>query len=150
MSGKIFESAIQAALHLAPENQDIAHYFLSTRNNAKRYVIGKNAQSAELILKYKIDGVVDDFDRTNSHWMGVPVTPAAQLPPDAIVVNCSTSISPVAVSENLARVGIRNILGINELIHASQDAISMPWFVKEQREDVRQHFQSYNRLHEFT
>lgn len=80
--------------------------------------------------------------------MGVPVGPVAQLPLDAIVVNCSTSISPVAVTENLVRVGVRSILGINELIYASQGAISVPWFVRQQRKDIRQYFHSYSQLYE--
>jgi len=63
-------------------------------------------------------------------------------------VNCSTSISPVSVTESLCRAGISNIVSISEIIQAARGEIALPWFVAQQREDFRQHAQDWERLYD--
>jgi FkbM family methyltransferase len=148
MNNKIFISEVNAALDLLPGRQNIAKEFLSDKSSIRRYVIGRNDQSAALIKKYKIDGVVDDYDKNNADWLGVPLISMAQLPSNSVVVNCSTSISPVLVSESLHKAGVEHIVSVNEIIHAANGAIALPWFVIQQREDYQQHMQDWEKLYE--
>jgi len=114
----------------------------------QRYVVGRNEQSAELIEAARIDGVIDDFEKKLSHWKGVPVLPLSVVTKSAVVVNCSTSISPVLVKNNLLKAGINKIVGINELILASNDRLSWPWFVIQQREDLLCNTLEWNSLYQ--
>ncbi len=61
-----------------------------------------------------------------------------RLPADAIVVNCSTSISPVAVEQKLKASGVQSIVSVRDLISAAGGAIQQPDFVRDQREEWRQ------------
>lgn len=143
-----FVTAVHAALDDMPGNQDLASGFLSAENPMKRYVVGRNEQSAELIGAVGIDGLIDDFEKVETEWNGVPILPMSQVPPDGVVANCSTSISPVGVAENILKAGINNIVGINELIFASNGSLSWPWFVRQQREDFLAHSGEWNELYE--
>ncbi len=67
----------------------------------------------------------------------MPAVATAGLPADAIVLNCSTSISPVAVEQRLSGAGVRSIVSLHELIRAAGGAIEWPEFVRQQREDWR-------------
>jgi FkbM family methyltransferase len=148
MKNKIFVSEINAALDFLPGRQNIAKEFISDTSSIRRYVIGRNDQSAALIKKYKIDGVVDDFDKKNADWLGILLVSMAQLPSNAVVVNCSTSISPVLVSESLHKAGVKHIVSIGEIIHAANGEIALPWFVIQQREDYQQHMRDWEKLYE--
>ncbi len=130
-----FIALIQAALNKAPGNQDLAHNFLDHAFVAKRFVIGKNEQSREIAALVSLDGVIDDSAKKNQQWMGIPVVSSREVPSDAIVVNCSTSISPVSVRNNLKALNLKHVLGVNELIYASSGKMNWPGFVLQQRED---------------
>lgn len=148
MEGQNFRNTIRAALDSSPRNQKNSQDFLSKMFKTQRYVVGRNDQSAELIRKFHIDGVVDDFDKTNTHWQGVPIISTTQLPTCSIVVNCSTSISPIAVNEHLIQSGIRNIVSINELIYAANGNISLPWFVAQQRNEMLKNPDAWENLYD--
>ncbi len=148
MMNEAFETAIRDALEATPENQDLAKVFLSARTGIKRYVVGRNEQSAEIINAVKIDGVIDDYEKTLTELSDVPILSTTEIPANAIVVNCSTSISPVSVKENLLKAGITHILSINELIQASNGRIHWPWFVKQHLEDFLSHTSKWNDLYQ--
>jgi FkbM family methyltransferase len=143
-----FATAVHAALDEIPGNQALASGFLSAEKPMKRYVVGRNEQSAELIEAVGIDGLIDDFEKVETDWNGVPILPMSRVPLDAVVANCSTSISPVGVAETVLKAGINNIVGINELIYASSGSLSWPWFVRQQREDFLAHSAEWNALYE--
>ena len=142
-----FEAAILDAMNTTPLNYELGAHFLFSNNNTPRYVIGKNSQSIEITKLVKIDGVIDD-NSVEDKWMNIPIFPMSRIPGNAIVVNCSTSISPVLVNKNLLNAGIKNILNISELIHASNNLISLPWFVNQQRKDYCNHTQAWNTLYQ--
>ncbi len=106
--------------------------------NSKIYVIGKNDQSAEIIKRYKVCGLIDDFESNKSNWNGIPVVHAKDVDPSSIIVNCVTSISPVLVALNLRKAGLTNQVSISELISEKGDSLSFPWFVAQQREELKQ------------
>ena len=143
-----FDLTIREALNSAPSNYDLATYFLSSSDSITRYVIGRNDQSIEVAKAVKIDGIIDDNETFRKKWNDIPILPVSKVPTNAFVVNCSTSISPIAVKEHLSRAGVKNIININELIHASNGLISWPWFVKQQREDFNSHTLEWSNLYE--
>ena len=132
-----FISAVNAALDAPPGNQELALALLSGAAGRPCFVVGRNEQASGLMALLQIDGLVDDFAEPGSVWNGLPTVPAVRLPADAVVVNCSTSISPVLVEQNLRAAGIQSIVSIHELIRAAAGAIEWPEFVRQQREDWR-------------
>lgn len=132
-----FRSAVNAALVARPGDQTLALELLSGATKRPCFVVGRNDEASGLLRRFRIDGLVDDFAEAGSVWNGLPTVPAARLPADAVVVNCSTSISPVAVAQRLRAAGIQSIVSLYELICAAAGAIEQPEFVRQQREDWR-------------
>ena len=130
-----------------PANESLARRFLSSRGTVKRYVVGRNDQSKELIEKFQIDGLIDDFDQSTSCWSGVPILCSKVASSDAIVVNCSTSIAPLDVEKNLSRSGLRHIVAFGDLLRVAPQDIRQPWFVSQQREDMKQHILEWAELY---
>ena len=134
-----FETTIQNALARLPKLESLAVDFISGRTGVPRFVIGKNAESAALIDLYTIDGVIDDFAPAHTLWHGIPVVKRELLPAGAVVVNCSTSISPVDVAQMLHSAGIQHVLSIDALMHAANGRLQWPWFVQQMKEDFQNH-----------
>lgn len=132
-----FISAVNAALEAAPGNQELAAALLSGAVQRPCFAVGRNEQTQDLLGRLRLGGLVDDFAPPGSVWNGLPTIPARQLPADAVVINCSTSISPVLVEQNLRAAGVPSIVSIHELISAAAGAIEWPEFVRQQREDWR-------------
>lgn len=135
MTSQDFRSAVKAALDAPALNQDLARELLSGASKRPCFVVGRNEQASDLIGRFKLDGLLDDFAEPGSVWRGLPTISTPQLPADAIVVNCSTSISPVAVEQRVRAAGNRAIVSIHELIYAAGGAIDQPQFVQGQRQD---------------
>ncbi len=136
LSKEEFFSTVDSAINLESSNQTLINLFLSNHKVA-RYVVGKNEQSEELIRLLSIDGLIDDYETNANSWHGVPILKTSDILAESIVVNCSTSISPVAVQSNLKKAGLKNVIAISELLIALNGKISLPWFVKQQREDYQ-------------
>jgi FkbM family methyltransferase len=137
MGRQDFIDAVNAALGAPAANQDLARGLLSGAVTRPCFVVGRNDQAADLIGSLPLAGLVDDYAEPGSTWRGLPTVAAAQLPDDAVIVNCSTSISPVAVEQRMAGKG--TLVSIRELIAAADGAIDQPWFVQDQCDDWRQH-----------
>lgn len=143
-----FERQVLEALQRVPGKQDRASRFLMLAPDFTRFVVGRNEQSAEVAALVSLDGLVDDFAKGAGTWNGLKVVAAAQLPKDAVVLNCSTSISPVDVIETMSALPIMGVLNINELIHAAGGRIKWPQFVIGQRSDYRDHQDEWGGLFE--
>lgn len=127
-----FFTKINAVIKKKPDNQVLAKSFLSNNNsNNSRFIIGKNIDSLKVCKLITIDGIIDDFDTEHSHWENIPIVKSSQIPSNAIVVNCSTSISPISVNKKLIASNIKNLLSYNEIVYASNGNLSMPLFVDE-------------------
>jgi len=137
MTAHDFISAVNAALDAPPANQDLARALLAGTVTRPCFVVGRNEQTLDLLGRLRLDGLVDDFAAPGSVWNRLRTIPARELPAEAIVVNCSTSISPVLVEQNLRSAGVSSIVAIHELISAADGAIEWPEFVRQQREDWR-------------
>lgn len=137
MTSQDFRSAVNAAIDAPAANQQLAHDLLSGASGRPCFVVGRNEQASGLIGSLRLSGLVDDFAAPGSAWNGLPVVSAAQLPADAAVINCSTSISPVAVHQRIRAAGIGSIVSIQELICAAAGGIEQPGFVQDQLQDWR-------------
>lgn len=133
-----FEEQINAALDLSctPRDTHLASALMDV--SAKVYVIGKNDQSAEIVKRYKVCGLIDDFSNSSEYWNGIPVVHTMDVDQSSIVINCVTSISPIRVRSNLREAGLNNLFSIGDLIREKGDLISLPWFVAQQREEFKQ------------
>ncbi len=135
MSKQDFTSALDAAIAAPAANQPLAREIVTGASNRPCYAVGRNTDTLSLIGRVRLDGIVDDFAPPGTSWHGLAAVGMAQLPADAVVINCSTSISPVAVEQRLAETGIRSVLSIADLAAASEGAIPHAAMVREQRED---------------
>jgi FkbM family methyltransferase len=111
-----FKSAANAALTASPGDLSLARELLSGAGDRPRYLVGRNDEALSLIGRFRIDGLVDDFAEPGSAWNGLPAIAAARLPADAVVVNCSTSISPVAVAQRLRDAGVHAVVPFYDLV----------------------------------
>jgi FkbM family methyltransferase len=135
-----FTRVIDNALIQIPENQGLANDFISHNTSYLYYVIGKNEDSQKIIRKFSIVGVIDDFAELNTEWNNVRVVKSSEIPQNGVVINCSTSISPLKVIKILNKAGVKNILNLNEIVFASKGIITPPLFVEEMRSDFRLNF----------
>ena len=143
-----FKTTIDLAINSIPGNQKLSEEFLSKKTEVSRYIIGKNNDSALLISNFNIDGVIDDYAELSSTWNNIPVIKSKDIPSNAIVVNCSTSISPIVVNKILITAGVKNILNLNEIIHFMNGIIPLPDFVDQMRKDYSINFSEWFKVYE--
>jgi FkbM family methyltransferase len=134
-----FDQVVLAALKITGNNQHakLKQYLDSTAH--KIYVIGKNDEALNFASRYKVAGVIDDYSHTDNSWSGMPIIKTHNLPKDSIIINCSTSISPVQVSKNLISDGFKNVVEVSDLISEDGEILPLPWFVSQQREEIKHH-----------
>lgn len=132
---------------VASKKNDLIDLFLSNDKTIKRYVIGKNEESRTVLNNSIIDGVIDDAALPGTNWLGIPCVKMASVEKDSIVVNCSTSISPVAVIESLKKEGLNQIINYANLIYYST-VFSKPWFVTEMEKSLLGNELDWNELYD--
>ena len=129
---KDFVKVVESKSIYKIENEKAVKLFLSTTCSFKRFIIGKNEESKNIIKTFKIDGVIDDFAKTN-YWNDVPIIKSTEIGINAIVVNCSTSISPIEVKEKIFDLGIQYLINLSDLLNYDDIDIPLPVFVSEMR-----------------
>jgi len=82
----------------------------------ERFAIGKNHESLALHLVAPLKGIIDDGASPGSKWNGIPLLKTSAVPINSVVINCSTSISPVAALEHLHASGFKSVVGFNNLV----------------------------------
>lgn len=128
------DAVVTAARARASEVIPLGKLFVDAATQRPRFALGRNAQSEELIRFGMIDGVVDDFVTLPATFRGVVVRRTSDLPADAIVVSCSTSIAPTNALRALTRAGCRHVLEFHEVVAAAKGRVVAPWFVTQQEE----------------
>lgn len=114
----------------------------------QRYVVGRNPDAQALALELPIAGVIDDW-YPHPVWNGLPVVRMHDIESGAIVVNCSTSISPVAVGHALASKGIRRVVNLADILRNPAAPLGLiPQFVREQRADYAAHREEWAELYD--
>lgn len=139
-----FEQELKAAL----KKRSAAKFLESNKKllnqDQKIYVIGKNDQSSEIIKRYKVAGVIDDFSQPSESWSDIPTVKTKDIEPSSLIINCVTSISPVKVKNHLRSAGFQNLLEISDLISENSEPLSLPWFVAQQRDEMNVHQSWWN------
>ncbi|MBC7513223.1 MAG: FkbM family methyltransferase [Herminiimonas sp.] len=121
--------------------------FMAANVNRKKYFIGKNVESLALLEHFSFDGVIDDFAAPGSCWNGVPCVPRATVPQGSMVINCSTSISPVSVARLAEAIGGSNALSYSQLCQLLYPRLPPPEFVCQARDDLTSNRAHYQALH---
>jgi FkbM family methyltransferase len=125
---------------------DLAEHFIGALAATNRYAIGKNDDTLRVNELVALDGVIDDYSDGASTWSGIPVVRTHDVPKDALIVNCSTSISPVSVLKHLCAAGLTHVIGLHELVAASRGALAWPNFVRKQRAELEEHIHAWTRI----
>lgn len=132
-----FEEQINSALDCSENHVHTSMTTALMDASSKVYVIGKNDQSKEILKRYNVSGIIDDFNNSEKYWNGAPVVNTKDVDPSSIVINCVTSISPVLVRNSLREASLNNVVPVSELISSKGDLLSLPWFVAQQREELK-------------
>ncbi len=114
--------------------RQLATEFLSINPEGPRLLLGRNEHSAALLQSIEVDGIVDDFFAEHV-WNGKPVVKCEDIPKNAIVVNCSMSISPITARRRLD-VLERACISYADLYKLRPDLTPLPAFVAEMRKDI--------------
>jgi FkbM family methyltransferase len=130
------------------EPSRLAKCFIDSSGDAPRFAIGKNGDTERLNALVPLRGVIDDFAAGTPAWHGIPLVPMQAVPKDAIVANCATSISPVAVLERLAAHGLHQVVGLHQLIPAAAGRLTWPWFTLSMRREMDEHADAWQQIHD--
>lgn len=120
--------------------------WMAAQAGKNKYFIGKNPESRTLLDRFTFDGVIDDFAAPGSSWNGVPCIPRSAVPSGSMVINCSTSISPVSVARIAESISPGNTLSYSQLCRLIFPELPLPAFVREAREDLGIHYKNYEAL----
>lgn len=115
---------------------------------AKRYALGKNAETLALHGMAPLDGIIDDYGSAEERWHGIRVLRTAEAERDACVVSCSTSIRPVAALDHVRASGFRHVATFAEVVRAAGGALPWPEFVRSQRAEMARHLAEWQEIHD--
>ena len=124
----------------------VAELFFSTAAHGARYALGRNEESGTLDKLFGLTAFVDDFAPAGSLYGGKPVIAATDVPRNAIVVNCSASISPVSAHRRLVDSGISQVIDYSSLCWANPARVPLPAFVRDSRADFERNAWKYEEL----
>lgn len=126
------DAVVATARSRAMQLRPLAQHFMEGDTKRPRYALGRNAQSAELARLGIIEGIADDFVALPATFEGLAVLRTSDLPVDAIIVSCSTSIGPTNALQALSRSGYSDVLEFHEVLAAANGRLVAPWFVTQQ------------------
>ncbi len=96
------------------------------------YVLGRNTETKRLCAKINLAGLVDDFAASGTSWNGLVCTAASELPADAVVVNCASSVSPLSAEARvLSACPGASVLQYKDFADAAPAALDLPGLVVE-------------------
>jgi FkbM family methyltransferase len=121
---------------------ELAERFLSPEHAGPKFLLGRNVHSAALLELMRIDGIVDDY-YPEDRWHDRPIVKCSDVPKNAIVANCSMSISPVTSFRRLQQSGLLGCVFYADLHRASPQRVPAPSFVSDTRNDVSIHEQHW-------
>jgi FkbM family methyltransferase len=133
------DQIISARDQITPEIISLVDVFTSPEGIGRRYLIGRNEHSEALAKAIDIDGIVDDFADPGTVWNDKPVVKGGDVPKDAIIVNCSMSISPISAHKRIESLGVAVVLAYADLCQVFPDRFPYPDFVLETQNDIRLH-----------
>lgn len=112
------------------------------------YVMGRNPETAALIARFPVAGIVNDFAAPGASWNGTPEVRTEDVPRGATVVNTSTSISPLSAHRRLEAIPEARILAYADLLRDPAAGLPLPAFVAETREAFAAHADRWSAIRE--
>lgn len=141
-------SFLPPVLNLAnPDSDSLISDLIKGSKGLHKYVIGKNDESRQVIHHFDIDGVIDDDSVLLQSFQGIPVIKSSQISPQSIIINCSSSICPIQVEDNLRSLKLDKIISYGQL-RAHSTYLQPQWFVRQQQEDVKKHPAQWETLYQ--
>jgi FkbM family methyltransferase len=132
MDRKLIKTELEKVFFQTSEPTGLARRFLDPKHLVKRFLVGRNNDSLQLIAHVKIDAVVDDFSIQNE-WHGIPIIKFSQIPEGAIIVNCSSSVSPISVQRLVEKLENTFSVWFYQLVAASNGGLKCSDFVSDMR-----------------
>lgn len=126
----------------------LAGVFVSPDSAERRYILGRNEDAVALSQQIDVQAFVDDFACGDMTMSGIPIVRGEAVPHDAIIVNCSTSISPVSAHRRAENLNVSGVIALGDLCHYFPDRFSYPGFVVEMRDDFYKHENKWKSLYE--
>lgn len=114
------------------------------RHNPKQIVVvGRNSESEWLLENFPVRGVLDDF-HSGDTWIGHQVLRTEELREYDMVVNCTSSISAVAVDCHLDALDLRHIAYAN--LAAFEQSWPVPKYIAETHASFATHVTNWSEL----
>jgi FkbM family methyltransferase len=114
-------------------------------NNKSIYVIGKNEESHNVSKILNINGIIDDYSESTD-WKGIQIFKLSDISKDVLIINCSTSISPVSVKKYLISNGFINIVDYFELCIYNEKFVK-PKFLIDTNDDFYKNYSKWLNLY---
>jgi FkbM family methyltransferase len=126
----------------------LAQQFISESSSVPRYAVGKNIETLNLHKHIPLKGIIDDYCNPGDNWNGIALLHSTDAAKDALIANCSTSVSPVNVVNNFRTAGFTRLVSLNSLIEASQGELPWPRFVLSARKDIHEHSEQWQAIYD--
>ncbi len=140
------ENIIDSFHSASPANQELITTLFNPNSDQKIYLLGQNEQSKALCDRIEISGIVNDFEKDKLYWNGKVIISSSEIPIGSIVINCSTSISPISAAKNLTKLKHITVLAFSDLIKLKEHKSLIPEFVLEARKDLCDHTEKYEHI----
>ncbi|MCG7975305.1 MAG: FkbM family methyltransferase [Candidatus Thiodiazotropha taylori] len=138
---------LQKATAKPAEGKRLVEAFVSDSASGRRYLLGRNEHATQVMQAIEIDGIIDDYAASGTHWNNKPVITTEQLPERAMVVNCAMCIAPVSAARRLQHHDGIELLSLADLCGHLPQRFKLPWFVSQSRDEVSSHLSAWNKLY---
>ena len=121
------------------------------RGNARKkyplFAIGKNEETTKLAKYFTIEAILDDRALGREKWSGMKVIRPSELPDEAVVINCSSSIAPTSAAKRILflrpKAKIQNYFSLRE---EHPRKLPNPRFVEEMKKDFKKNLAEWRWL----
>lgn len=112
-----------------------------------KFAMGRNEDTLNVHHFKPLNGVIDDY-YPEYLWQGIPIIKSHLIPKESMLLNTSTSISPLNVQLALNQLSNHKVVGLNQVIQASNGKIKWPHFVDAQRKEISENLSSLQNIHD--
>lgn len=120
--------------------------FIADSAAGRRYLLGRNEHSTEVMKTIDIEGVIDDFAEAGMRWHGKPVLKTEQVPDNAIIVNCAMCTAPVSAAKQLKKIETASVLPLADLCRYQPDRFQLPEFISSTRKEVTNNLSAWKNI----
>jgi FkbM family methyltransferase len=111
------------------------------------FAIGKNEETINLAKYFTIEAILDDRALGREKWSGMKVIRPSELPDEAVVINCSSSIAPTSAAKRILclrpKAKIQNYFSLRE---EHPRKLPNPRFVEDMKKDFKKNLAEWRWL----